>query len=151
MPIQTEEIVTKESYKIVVDYDQTLKKLIKLGRYRYVNKKVNSTLFPSSEKGKKEILTELICFNRPICSSDAIDDFGEMGLRPATITELLAFAATFPDKQGFPPVLALGSRGWISGGSHVAVIQAGFSGRALRLLPSTERWHIKDRFLTVHR
>jgi hypothetical protein len=148
MPEPTPQI--KKKVRIIVDYDLSLKEMLALGHYSYVDKKINPAFFPSSNKGKKEIFVELVHFDCLMLSGEVIGCLKKMTLRPATITELLAFGAINPNERRFSPVLALSSTALVSGERQIPCLKAGFSGRALCLLCWSDLWRNHCRFLAIH-
>lgn len=102
------EQLAKNCYKIVVDYGQTLQRMIANGKYDYVNSDINTDNFPVSN-GKQDIVIELVHFGRGVESEAVLKEFESRGLRAATLPELLAFGATYPEKQHEFSIIALGS------------------------------------------
>ncbi|MFZ2201786.1 MAG: hypothetical protein WAV56_00125 [Microgenomates group bacterium] len=97
------------SYSVLVDYGQTVERLIRDGSYDWVNDDITSRNFPSSERGNAQIDIFLLNFDRNISSEDAIREMDTQGLRPATLKELLALGATHTNLQRENPIVALGS------------------------------------------
>lgn len=96
-------------YPITVNYDLTMKVMIKAGKYNYANPDITAEHFSVTEEGQADISIELVHFDRRIESDEAIRELDRMGLRPATLPELLAFGARHPDVQREFPIVALGS------------------------------------------
>ncbi|KKU85161.1 MAG: hypothetical protein UY15_C0040G0007 [Parcubacteria group bacterium GW2011_GWA2_47_9] len=99
----------KNIFRVVVDCGQTLAQMIAAGKYNRVNSDITNANFPIIGSGKKNVAVELVHFNRSIESNEAIRELDRMGMRPATIEELLAFGAKYPEVQREFPILALGS------------------------------------------
>jgi hypothetical protein len=137
--------------KIVVDYSMTLAEMIVAGRYDWKNDDITAERFPIMGKGKKEIAVELIHFNRNISSDDVERELDKMGLRSATIEELLAFGATFPETQRKFSIIALGSVARIDGYRYVAFLRRIDSGRNLYLRWRDDDWSEIVRFLAVRK
>ena len=65
--------------------------------------------FPLHGSGKEQVILAIVRFDHFIPNDLAIQEMTERGLRPATMQELLAFAAAYPDVQKEFPIVALGS------------------------------------------
>lgn len=123
------------SYRVSVNYDQTIEQLVMDGKYDWFSKDVTSGHFPSNEKGVAEVLVYLVNFNRDISSEDAVKELDRQGLRPATLKELLALGIAQPDLQRNNPIVALGSTWRDSiGDVRVPFLGGGGSRRRLYLL-----------------
>lgn len=103
------------SYKLLVNYDQTLAEMILAGRYDWVNSDITAEHFPVTGEGEKSVEVTLFHFDRPIISEDAIREMDQAGFRPARIEELLALGAAQPDLQREFPIVELGSV-WVGRG-----------------------------------
>ena len=103
------EKLAENCYKVLVDYGQTLQQMIANGKYDYANSDINSTNFPTTGNGKQEVVVELVHFGRDMESSAVLKEFESRGLRAATLPELLAFGAIYPEKQREFPIVVLGS------------------------------------------
>ena len=100
---------TGSSFKVTVDYSKTLEQMIADGKYDWKNSDIKAKNFPLNGQGTTAVNIELVHFNRNIESDTALAELDKMGLRPATLPELLAFGAKYPDKQREFPIVALGS------------------------------------------
>jgi hypothetical protein len=64
---------------VVVDYDASIKDLLKEGNYTQVHPEINVKNFPAKKRGKKEIVVKIIKLNqRPV--------FGDIGFEKEIIT-----------------------------------------------------------------
>jgi hypothetical protein len=97
------------SYPVNVDYSASVEQLIKAGKYDWFNDDITGRNFPSSEKGTAQVIVYLVNFDRDISSENAVKELDRQGLRPATLKELLALGATYPDLQRKDLIVALGS------------------------------------------
>lgn len=97
------------AYPVTVDYGQPFDQMIAEGTYGFVNVCITSANFPITGTGVAESEIVLVHFNRGIMSDDAAKEMEQMGLRPVTLPELLAFGAMYPDMQCEFPVIALDS------------------------------------------
>lgn len=140
------------TYSITVDYSLSLADMIKAGRYDWVNDDIVANHFPVSDNGKTEIEMHLVRFNRTIESEKAIAELDNMGLRPASIEELLALGAQCPDLQREFPIVALGSVWRPSGGCPPVPYLWFYSGkRGLRLRWFDDGWDDSYRFAAVRK
>jgi hypothetical protein len=98
------------------------------------------------------VVVELVHFGRDMESESVLKEFEARGLRAATLPELLAFGATYPEKQCEFPVVALGSV-WRSRGGHryVPYLSGDGSERELHLDWSGNRWDDYCRFAAVRK
>ncbi len=97
------------TYPVTVNYDLSLAGMIKAGRYDWVSSDITEKHFPLVGSGTRETITELVRFNKDMGSDDVLRELDRRGLRPATIEELLAFGARYPELQRQFPIVALGS------------------------------------------
>jgi hypothetical protein len=97
------------SYSVTVDYSRSLEQLIENGNYYFSNKYINDRNFESTETGKTQVDIYLVKFDHHIGSKTAIKEMKAMGLRPATLKELLSLGIEYPKFQLRYPITALGS------------------------------------------
>jgi len=138
-------------YQITVNYGQNLGQMIEAGRYDYVSYDITVTNFPVQEKGTAEVSIKLVHFDRSMRTEEAIVELNEMGLRPATLPELLAFGAKYPQVQCQFPVVALDSI-WQdrSGDRNAPYLWGSYAGeRRLDLTSIRGRWDWNYRFAAV--
>ena len=98
-----------KNYPVVIDYFQHLVEMIKAGGYDRYDPNISTDHFLVQDQGRVKLNIKLVQYNKPMRSDDVFRDLDSRGLRPATLPELLAFGATYPDKQCEVPVVALGS------------------------------------------
>src|SRR3989344_3384441 len=115
--------------------------MIANGKYDYANSDITSGNFPMTGNGKQEAVVELVHFGRDMASEAVLKEFEARGLRAATLPELLAFGATYPEKQREFPIVALGSV-WQSrsGDRYVPDLDRHGSRRRLNLNWHGSRW-----------
>lgn len=97
------------TYPVSVDYSLSVKQVVKLGKYDWVNSDINDKNYKTGKKGKAEVAVELIHFNRPISSEDALKKIDQNGYRPAELHELLTLGEKHPNLQREFFIVALGS------------------------------------------
>lgn len=139
-------------YKIVVDYSMSLANMILAGDYGYVNPNITAENFPVQGEGAIELDGVLVHFNRDIESDDAVKEMDQMGLRPATMAELLAFGAKFPEIQREFPIVGLG-HSWMGprGFRSVGYLDFWYGGRRVCLDRWAGAWDAFYRFLGVRK
>jgi hypothetical protein len=137
-----------EVFKVVVDYSQTLADMIAAGKYDWVNSDITQEHFPVKGEGKVESELVLVHLNRTASTEEVLKELDNRGLQPATIAELLAFGAKYPDKQKEFPIIALGSV-WQPPHGHrlVAYLHEHASDRHLYLFWYERGWPGSSRFL----
>jgi len=138
-----------ESLTITVDYGLSLTEMIAQGRYDWTNRDITEECFPVKGIGKVERGVELIHLGYDISSDDALKELTKRGLRPATIEELLAFGAKYPDLQRKFPIVGLGSSAHVSGFRYVPYLHGSVARRVLNLDWYDHGWYDGDRFLAV--
>ncbi|MEI6238291.1 MAG: hypothetical protein WCP15_02005 [bacterium] len=93
-------------YDITVNHNETLSQMITSAKYTGKNDFVselitpaNIPLYVSGGKGEEKIQISLIKLDKAMNNSDIPSFLGNKGYRPATVEELLAFSAKYPDMQ----------------------------------------------------
>lgn len=126
--------------------------MIKVGKYTWVNSEISSAHFPIKGERTKEVMTELVHFNRYIESADdVLRELDKSGLRPATIEELLAFSLKYPEIQRQFPIVALGSFWQRFVDRLVPYLWSISNERTLFLHWFELRWFYDSRFLAVRK
>ena len=134
--------------KLKINYSKSVEELVKAGKYAYVNSDITSDIFPSSESGTANL--EAVIFEpKGYSSSEGIlKEMETVGLKPATLKELLEFGIKYPKEQLKHYVVALGSVWrYPFGGRHVPYLWGYVSERRLDLLWFDSSWDQDDRFL----
>ncbi|MDP3901700.1 MAG: hypothetical protein Q8Q37_01845 [bacterium] len=146
--------LVSQIFSVIVDYSSTLCAMIEAGSYNWVSLDINDKNFPSpkitSDLPQATINLELIRFNKRMSSEQVMDELKKQNLRPATLPELLAFGAKFPEKQRKYPLVALGSV-WqnLYGRRRVPILYGDDDERALDLDDWDGDWDGRYRFLAV--
>ena len=147
-----------ETHTLEVNYDQPLEEAIKAGGYKWTCSDLNSEHFPRTRSGIETIEVHLVCTGRQMNTDEPWKEIDKLGLRPATIEELLAFGAN-PDTRDLQRqflVVALGSV-WARSNDHrympalwhsPSTITPG-RGVGLKLIMGGWIWDSFDRFLSV--
>lgn len=138
-------------HAVEVDYGLSLKQMIEAGRYGYVNDAITPDRFLIEGGGKQTIEIVLSHFGEAIDSQEAIDRMDKEGYRPATIAELLALGAQYPDLQQKFPVVALGSCAEVLGVRRVPDLDGWSGRRGLSLGWFGSRWHDSCCFASVRK
>lgn len=138
-------------FTILVDYSQSLAQMISSGKYDWVNSDITEEHFPTGKAGgKAEFHLELLHFNKVMFSDQVLTEMKKRSLRPATLSELLAFGEKYPEEQRKYPIVALGSvwRHW-GGRRRVPFLCSYADGRGLGLRWFGYGWVGGCRFLAV--
>lgn len=137
-------------YTVTVNYDISLERAIKPGKYDWVNSDINDKNFKSKESGKKKLDIHLFGFDRDITSKEVINILKKKGYRVATLRELLALGAAYPELQIKYYINSLGSK-WRSPSGDLLVPYLGRldSGRDLYLGWFGNDWGSRWRFAAV--
>jgi len=149
---------TISSYPLTVDYDISHEEMVKRCKYDKTSdgmKYFDAKDFPASHiKGTADINVELVHFNdNHLTSQEVVDKLDMMGLRPATLSELLAFGEKYSEIKH--TIVALGST-WLDkyGDCCVAFLDSVYRNRPERTL-HTYLWDVQwddwDRFATVRK
>jgi len=143
-------------FKVVVDYGQPLDEMIAAGKYDgYINSDITEKHFPIPKipaglPAKVKLNLELVHFNKVMTSDQVLAELKKQGLRPATLPELLAFGAAYPDKQRESPIVALGSVWRLPDGyRYVPCLWSFADERDLNLSWFGDGWNEFYRFLVV--
>jgi len=121
-----------QSFPVTVNYNLTVSEAISAGKYYWSNPDVSSKNFPSDQKGIVKVVIELVHFDQDT-NVDVPAELDKRGLRPATLPELLAFGARYPNKQREFPIVALGSTWRNNGLRHVGLLLGNADDRELTL------------------
>lgn len=137
---------------VTVDYAMTLPQMIAAGKYDWVNSDITQKNFPIEPSGAVEVPLELVDFGRSVGSDEVLAEFDRRGLRAATLPELLALGAAYPDLQRQFPIVALGSVWQDRDGDRlVPVLGVDDDGRDLGLDWFEREWHDDYRFFAVRK
>lgn len=141
-----------KTFMVTVDYARGLPEMIKAGKYDYANDDITAEHFPIVGEGKQGLEILLVHFGKDMESNDVLSELGKLGLRPATLPELLAFGETHPEIQREFPIIALGSV-WQNrdGSRHVPYLGGWCGGRELFLIWFGDRWSGDCRFAAVRK
>lgn len=98
-------------FPVVVDFNQTVEEMVKAGKYDWVELEITSDYRPVNCHGISRVDVVLVPIHlQSMASEDLLRELDKQDLRPAEFPELLAFGATYPEKQReFAPIVALGS------------------------------------------
>jgi hypothetical protein len=153
--------------KVEVDYSKSLENMVADGKHDYKNVDINIKNFPRKRKAQttlKEIFSKeqekadleviAVDFNEAVTTEQAMKRLDELGLRPATIEELLALGAAKPDLQRKFWIVALGSSFVGSDGyRRVPFLRGRSDARGLDLYFGSPdwQWDGDSRFLAVRK
>lgn len=149
---------TTKTYKVAVDYNQPLAKVIKAGQYAWVSLAASiyakENPFDIFEKGKKEVEIHLLHLGRVF--TDPGEVYGEMakrGYEPIGIRELVILGSKYPDLQRKYPIIQLGftcSNEDASSWAAIALISDNNS-RAVGIIPFDDKFPPNARFAAVRK
>ncbi|HOX21370.1 MAG TPA: hypothetical protein PKZ02_00100 [Candidatus Paceibacterota bacterium] len=141
-----------DGFRVVVNYSKSLDQMIESGNYDWVDSDISKKHFPIKDQGTAELNMELVHYNKFMSSDDVIKDLDSRNLRPAILPELLAFGASYPDKQREFLIVALVSIWQDSHGfRHVAFLCSVGSKPRLALGVWDSGWHDNACFLVVRK
>lgn len=138
------------TYPVTVDYGKSLREMIAAGQYDFQNGDITAKHFPITGTGQVEVELHLVHLNRVVSTDTVLAELDRRNLRPATIAELLALGAKYPNLQKEFPVVALGSV-WrdLLGYRRVAYLDDWRGERKLYLNWHDDDWYGHFRFLAV--
>lgn len=144
------QLISLKVYTLIIDYGRNVEDGIKVGKYNWSNKDITSSHFPSDEVGTEEVFIKIVHFRRLIATDEVLSELDKMGLRPASLKELLAFGEKYPDLQKEFPIIALYSV-WQSlrGNRFCAYLRSFGSERFLSLDWIDTMWNDNCRFAAV--
>lgn|GEM_PF-1826592 len=143
-------VVDKREFPIKVDPKQSFNTMVALGHYNYVNEIIMSGFLPESNQSKGKLVCQLVEVdtNSEVSEKKVTAGLANLGLRPANMTELLAFGAAYPKLQYRKhhkfPVVALAA----ASDNYIPYI-GGASKRALTLFHRTGACNRIPRLLVV--
>jgi len=145
-----------QTFTVPVGYagSKTIAKLVKAGKYDWVNEQITDRNFPAGDRADTEnVELCLVHFNRLIDNGDeVVHALDEMGLKPATPAHLLALGAAHKNLQRQFPIAALGQSWGDPGGSHGVVVLGEYvGGRDVHLYWIEYRWYEYWRFLAIRK
>lgn len=140
------------TYPVEIDYTDTFEQRLAAGRYDWKNSDITEKHFPVKGEGKVKLDLELAHYAKSMSTEAVLAAIDAQGYRPATIEELLAFGAKYPELQREFPIIALGSV-WrdLNGRRDVAFLCGGGHERYLGLGRVEGDWGGHCRFLVVRK
>jgi hypothetical protein len=101
--------LTPFKFEIVVDYDKNFTEMLAAGKYDSWNALFTKEHFPITGHGQKKLNARIFDFDRDMGRKEVLTKIDRAGFQPATIEELLAFGAIYPEVQLMNSIIALGS------------------------------------------
>ena len=99
-----------EIFEVVVDYNLTLDQMVEEGKYDWKTPSLHEETFTNCNgDGQVNVELQLVHMNKPVQLKEVMAHLNELNLRPATLPELLAMGAQYPEVQRKFTVAALGS------------------------------------------
>jgi hypothetical protein len=102
--------VNANRFPVNVDFRSSVREVIASGNFGWVNRNINDENFPTEGSEKLELQMHLIHFGCRMKSEEVTLALEAQYMRPATLRQLLAFAASYPDNRWESPIVALGSK-----------------------------------------
>jgi hypothetical protein len=137
----------------LVDYRQSLEKMIMAGNYSWKHSDITSRQFWVQGKGRAKFEATLVRFERQITSEEAIRHFDGIDRKrpwkPAKIEHLLALGAAKSNVQRMNPIVGLGSAEQVGGFRGVPYLDKTDSKLNLALGWYSWKWNDVVRFLAV--
>lgn len=143
--------VPADTFRLTVDYGQTLDQMIAVGRYDWKNSDITAERFSIEGNGIVEFEARYFHFDRNISSESAIVAMKEAGWEPAKIEHVFAHGKTFPEEQCKFPVIGLGSVAEVSGDRLVPGLGSVGSERNLNLDWFDDDWNPVCRFVAARK
>lgn len=143
---------TVKEINLTVDYSQSLAEMITAGNYDWKNSVISEKYFAvTRELTAKRILllAKLFCFSYHISSDGVISEMNKNKVRSATLPELLALGANYPELQRQFEIIALGSIFYRIGGSIVPGLYFDGVKRKLSIDLYNNAWHHQTCFLGI--
>ena len=140
--------IANNIFRVFVDYSQSLMEMLELGRYNSWDSRVEENFdFPNSDYCT-ELDIELIRFDRAMTTDEIVHMMAVKNFRPTTLSELLAFGATYPEKQREFDIVALGT---IGRDDVVVFLWGNEQGRGLMTERYHNKWNCDFRFAAVRK
>jgi hypothetical protein len=149
-------LVLSEGFPLRVDRRKGLSRMIEEGHYDLADLQIRQLRFKTSAKGGQVTGRLLRC--EPLLRDDAITvntvlrSMRRRQLRPASVGELLALGAQYPDEQCAAPIVALGAQGTAKNGMiYIPYLLGSGSKRFLKLRWDSQQWPSGYLFLAIGR
>ena len=139
-------MTSTETCTVTIDHRQTFEQMLAAGDYDHVNRHITEASFPMARGDAAEWELTLVHIGRVASTDELLHQLDVLGVRSARIEELLAFGATYPQRQRQFPIVAVGAldayrrRPFLWGSPRV---------RHLDLRFDEKIWSGNIRFLTV--
>jgi hypothetical protein len=134
---------------VPIDFEMTVEEAIMLGKYDWVSGDITHQDFPHDQNRGKMVM-DIVLHHLDRCtksSGEVIVELDRLGMRPATLMELLAFGAVNPELQQQFPIIALGTVA--SSHRSFPCLDSKIGKRNLCLRGGGDRWHADYRFAAV--
>ncbi len=146
---------SSDRFSLDVEYagEETLRQLLKLGKYDWMNNDVSDKNFPQKKTGRESITLRLVNFERVVSTKDVLAELKQARLRPANPAEILVLGAKHPEIQQQFPIIALGQNWLLPNRDRMVVCLAWHSMlRRVHLLCQYRRdWPMHCRFAAVEK
>ena len=92
-------------YGLTVGGSRDMDEMVRAGEYDGVHSFINQENFPLGPRAPEEVVVELVDLGRIAYSKEALEEFGERGLRRPTVEEAVHFGVRHPDAQRHRPIV----------------------------------------------
>jgi len=142
-------------FPVTVNSELSRLEMITAGQYDEVHADVSSKQFLNTSCNETKVEIQLIHFGKHMDSDEVLQQLEQLGLRPATLAELLAFGAMYFNKQKKYDIAALGST-WLidqdnQGVTYLTACRTA-AGRVIRIVDlvwTPRKWESDFRFAAV--
>jgi len=135
--------------KYAIEVVGSINDQVKAGYYIASHESINDHNFTADRPDQMDVILKF--FDRTISTQEVLKLLGEEGLRPASMSELLAFGSRYPDAQIQYLIVALGAILRTPNGDSVGWLGNNQIGRKLGLSPIGNIWCDSYRFLAVEK
>ncbi len=148
---------SKDEAKFIIDgtyhvsVNRSINDAVKTGNYDWADSSINDQRFMADQPHEIDIIVGH--FTLTMETDSVLKALDEVGLRPATMSELLALGIWCPELQRQFPIVELGSVWQISDGDHVfgCIEPSTFGNRFLLLRYCISGWIDRFRFAAVRK
>lgn len=136
-----------------VDYGRGLGEMIREAGLDEVDSNITAAHFPEAGSGSARVVFDLVKLGRAVNGEQATQALEKLGFRPATLRELLAFAARYPaEVPRRNTIVALGAT-WDAGRGNIFCARvegsSSYHTRYLKIQSMRDNWADATNFLVV--
>lgn len=98
------------SYTVSVNYNKTVKQLIKDGKYDWANGDVSDSHFPLNKKGEEQVEIFIVSIDHRMSDPEVTQFINSLGIQDVNVKEELSLGAQYPDLLREDPIVGRGSK-----------------------------------------